>query len=182
MIVVIEGVDGTGKSTVCRLLATRLNAGYYATPPEEYRNMRTLVDKEASAEAHYRFFLQGVCLASNELRDLQQRGMRVVVDRYWMTTVAYHRAMGIDATLKDFGVILLPDFTVYLEVTPQVQQERLQRRGLTSGDLRTLQIQNRVREEYALLLEGCSNVLRIDTTKPTPEEVVDLILAALKPV
>ena len=67
MFLVLEGADGTGKTTLCGVLAKRLNATPYMTPPKKYMELRTRVDKDAPADEHYRFYRDGVYDASQEI-------------------------------------------------------------------------------------------------------------------
>lgn len=90
MFIVFEGVDASGKTTVARLLANHLQAVYYATPPKEFLARREEVDLSASADDHYRFYLEGLRQASAEIWDLLAEGKTVIGDRYWATTYIYH--------------------------------------------------------------------------------------------
>lgn len=60
MIINLEGVDATGKSTIARLLAKRLGGAYYSTPPQSFLEQREKIDSFASPEEHYLFYLKGL--------------------------------------------------------------------------------------------------------------------------
>ncbi len=180
MIVVFEGLDGTGKSTLCRAFAAFLKAEYYPTPPKHFLARRNEIDAHASKERHYRFFKAGVLVATREIRDLVHEGKQVAVDRYWMTTVAYHRAMGVDAQRKDFTDLCDPDATIYTEARDEIRLQRIMTRGLTAGDQRTLSIQESTRVEYEKLLLAHRNVFRVDTSSINQREGLQLVLKALQ--
>ncbi|MDE2079641.1 MAG: hypothetical protein KGI73_04650 [Patescibacteria group bacterium] len=179
MIVVIEGVDGTGKSCISKLLAKALGAVLYSTPPERYLAERDDIDARAGASEHYRFYLQAVRDASVEIGKLKEAGRSVVVDRYWLTTAVYHRAMGVSVGLSDFEGILLPDATVYLSAASDVQRTRLIGRTPTAGDIRMWDLQEELRRNYEELLVVVERVIRVDTTYISKEEVVKRICAGL---
>ncbi len=173
MFIVVEGVDCAGKGEFCPRLATALGAILYKTPPESMRTEQDKVNAEASDEDHYKYFVRVVQEASQELRDLTAHNV-IVVDRYWMTTVVYHRVMGIPAKLEDFGNILMPDVTIYLSVSPEIQAKRMEGRGMSAGDRRMDGRQDMIRRIYdEVLASKRSTVLRINTSNLTPDEVFE---------
>lgn len=177
MIVVIEGVDGAGKSETGKELARSRNGLFYPTPPPAYMARRHEIDAHATDEDHYRFYLEGVIAASKELEVLRAAHPVIVVDRYWLTTVVYHRVMGIKASLNDFPTIVQPDLTIYLIISPEMQMQRLTLRGMSAGDIRMLTRQSMIRKEYeALLPTLAGKVVCIDTGEKTVGEVVQQIL------
>lgn len=176
MIIVAEGRDGSGKSTVCPKLALAMGAVLYKTPPEHMRAEQDHINATASDIDHYRYFVRVVQEASAELSSMQS-SRNVVVDRYWISTVVYHRAMGIPAKLEDIGDILMPDLTVYLDVSPEVQARRMVGRGMSPGDIRMSGRQDLLRQIYDEVLSTQRNVFRVNTDNTNPEEVVAMILA-----
>jgi len=108
MFVTLEGGDGCGKTTLCAVLAERMGVTAYATPPKKYLQMRERVDKNASAEEHYRFYRDGIYDASDEIGEVLQSGGKVVSDRYWLTTYVYHHVMGVSVSKNDFTSIVHP--------------------------------------------------------------------------
>lgn len=174
MLIVGEGVDFAGKTTALEFLAQELRALYYSTPPKAFSSLRTRIDKFASNEEHYQFYLRAVQAASAELEGLSNLHSTIIVDRYWPTTVAYHRAMGLAADLSDFGQIIQPDLIIYFMVRPDIQLLRLRKRGMTEGDRRDWPFQDLVREKYDEVLASL-NVVRIDTSDLTREEVLQQV-------
>lgn len=173
-----EGVDGSGKSTTCKILAAKLGATLYYTPPKAYLARRNEIDTNASDQEHYHFYLEGIQIASRELEEIVVDQKVIIIDRYWPTTVAYHRAMGVNAKLSDFGPILMPDLTLYFEVRPDVQIERLKHRGMTAGDRRIITRMDRLKAEYEALLLLMPH-LRIDTSNRSPEQIAADIVRQL---
>lgn len=178
MIVAVEGIDCAGKGEVCPRLAAALQGVLYKTPPESMRKEQDRVNAEATDTEHYHYFVRVVKAASEELAVISTSGP-VVVDRYWMTTVVYHRVMGVSAKLEDFGEIVMPDLTVYLTVSAEVQSARMVGRGMSPGDKRMDGRQHLIRQMYDDVIATQSNVIRVDTSSITPEQVVDLVVSQM---
>lgn len=138
MFIALEGPDGAGKTTLCSLLATRLEATPYATPPKKYREVRTKIDKNSSAEECYKFYRDGIYHASEEIAEILKRNGKIVCDRYWLTTYTYHQIMGVDVSKEDFQYIVIPILTIILSLNHEVQLNRMIQRGLSVGDRKSL--------------------------------------------
>jgi thymidylate kinase len=100
-IVVVEGVDGTGKTTIARELAMQLGYTYVKTPDERYAALKRYYDcPGVSAEARLTFY----CFAVREtvmsaLEDTSAPGL--VLDRYRLSCKYYHLLAGADPELID---------------------------------------------------------------------------------
>jgi len=110
--VAIEGLDGCGKSTVARLLARRIQAFYYPTPPPLYRKIRHAVDGSHSRVEHFHFYVAALIRASREIEMLLEQGP-VVADRYLASTAAYHAPwLNGDLRVLDGLPIIAPRMSV----------------------------------------------------------------------
>ena len=136
LFIVVEGQDGSGKSTIAKILSDRLNGLFYQTPSGYYRQIRELVDKNADVIEHFLFYLAVIRYASQQIRDiLQQR--TVVCDRYFYSTFAYHRALEVGVEINiDQLQLVMPDYIFYLQISPETQTQRLCQKGdsKTFGD------------------------------------------------
>jgi len=137
------------------------------------------INATASNEDHYQYFIKVVQEASAELALLKDRN-NVIVDRYWMTTVVYHRVMGIAAKLEDMGEIIMPDLTVYLSVSPEIQAARMISRGMSPGDIRMYGCQHLLRQAYEEVIAGRSDVIVIDTSALSVDQVIRKVLDFVK--
>jgi thymidylate kinase len=181
MLITLEGADGCGKTTLCHILAERLGATAYATPPKKYLEARDQVDKQASAEEHYRFYRDGVYDAHNEIVSLLENNGKVVTDRYWLTTYTYHQIMGVAVSKSDFTSIIQPDLTVILALNHETQIKRMQDRGMSVGDLRVLDKQMEVAKAfYQNVTEFNIPFIVIDTQRFSPDQCAEIVITAIK--
>src|SRR5205823_4351924 len=99
----------------------------------------------------------------------------VVCDRYLVTTMAYHRAMGLtlDLNLQNFNLIE-PDFTFFLELGDERERQRRlrERRHYTATDaiLDNARLRNKLLHEYRNY-----SMISVDTSHITADEVVQQI-------
>lgn len=173
--IVIEGIDGCGKSAVARLLAERLGAWCYETPPPPFTCIRRHIDAYASVEVHHLFYLAAVLYASDEIRALLHT-QDVVCVRYVMTTVVYHSVLGSALQLDVESLhCVQPDYVFLLCVTDEAERQRRieQRRIKTAADalLENADLRQRLITEYEKF-----SAVHIDTTHLNQEQVVQTII------
>ncbi|MEZ4434218.1 MAG: AAA family ATPase [bacterium] len=138
--VVLEGLDGVGKSTLTSRLAERLGGAALDTPgmssPLRAQVLDTLGLHQAS---RCLFYAATVVSVGARARHLADTGHPAVVDRYWLSTRAYARARGVAAPLGDVeAMVPAPDQTILLLLDEGERQRRLGRRGTTTADRETL--------------------------------------------
>lgn len=140
--IALEGLDGAGKSTVGRLAAALLDAECLSTPAAGLRDVRDRIEAEYADSPLARALFYASCVAaiSDRARRNLANGRSTVVDRYWLSTLAY---ASLDGVRLELGAVeaglLLPDATFFLEVPRDVRRVRMTARGLvTSGDLDSL--------------------------------------------
>ncbi len=139
--IAVEGLDGSGKSTLTEHLARSLGAELHTTPNAQLRSLRPdilegLADSPVARQA---FYLATVAHASDHIRRSLQRGRSVVLDRYLLSTMVYAAQRGEFLrwpALEDW--LLPPDLTVFLDLPLQVRERRLAQRGLSAADVETL--------------------------------------------
>ena len=186
--IVIEGLDGSGKTTQAKLLATKLSQSHralYTAEPSQgrigkfirksclYEEKRLLNTVEALLFAADR--LEHV---ENEIKPALQEGRLVISDRYIYSSLAYQGSAGlsIDWIEEINKYALKPDFAVFIDVAPETVLRRLRRR---KSVMETLETQRKVREIY-LQFVAKGDLLRIDGDKPVEDVVEDLVEVVLK--
>lgn len=183
-LIVIEGLDGTGKSTLARGLALHLRALCLSTPGERLRSAREVFDGAQVSVAAQLFYAASVALAAAEAKVAMAAGRDVICDRYWLSTWVYapERGGAVDLDAVESG--LLPaDYTLLCEVKEEERQARLRRRGMTGADRDTLAPARsaalRMRYRAGLGREVAGRGILLDLTGLSPEESVAAALQAV---
>ena len=138
--VVFEGLDGVGKSTTARHFAKVIGAEFLATPDRELAEARRLLEPvfEAHPEARMLWYAATVMRVSDRVKGLLRLGRPVVVDRYFLSTLAYAALRGANLGLTEVeGVLVVPDLTVFLYAPLSVRDSRMRLRSLNSTEDRS---------------------------------------------
>ncbi|WP_328916910.1 MULTISPECIES: AAA family ATPase [unclassified Streptomyces] len=168
----LEGLRGTGKSTVAPLLAVARGAVLVPTVPTIYQPVRREVDVRDNVEARMAFYLSALFTATDDIRRHLSAGTPVVVDSYFARCLANHRAFG-----SRLRVTLPPDLpqpvTYHLVCGREERQRRLaaRRKPVSRWDELAEDTSGHITNEYALF-----PMYRVDTTERSPEQVVTTIL------
>jgi dTMP kinase len=187
--VALEGVDGSGKSTVAAALARRLaDRGFEVVAVREPggtelgEEIRRLVlhssDMAPWAEAAL-FAAQRAQLAAEVIEPALDRGAWVISDRSYFSSLAYQggaRGLGVDAVRSLNETVLhgvVPDLVVVLEIDPEValrRQHDPDRIGSTGVDFQT-----RVAETFTgLVARDPSGVVVVSASRDLERVVEDV--------
>ena len=150
-ILVFEGLDGVGKTELSKAVARALGAHWLTTPDEQTRAVRETVEDawRESPEARHLFYAASVVAAGKQAADLVRQGQDVVIDRYWLTTLAYSRAAGTHVDLSGLEALLVPaDATLWIDLDEAERRRRLGVRGATRGDLWSMDASATLRFHY----------------------------------
>ncbi|MDO6611378.1 deoxynucleoside kinase [Shewanella sp. 1_MG-2023] len=184
MFIVIEGLDGVGKSTISAALAEALNTELLSTPGDKFRNVRNELDDifRDNHQARQLFYTSTVVSIAEDIRQLIKDGKSVVVDRYWLSTQVYHhwKSEGNHFELLELKKSLLkPDVTIYLELSLAQRENRLiERNDSNSEDNLTLseKADDELRQLYSDYsideVTGC--FLSVDANKNVNELVLHI--------
>lgn len=180
LLVAIEGLDGCGKSTLARALADSNGAVFLRTPQDLDATTRTSMEAHCarSVLARMLFYSATVAAAAIEIRAALAAGRSVVVDRYWLSTVVYHRVMGSPCMLDEVADALpTADFTIFLHAPLEVRAQRVRSRGqATDADRWSLQpgpsqqIEDLYRELGRRPIAG--RFIELDASQRTPDELI----------
>lgn len=174
---VVEGLDGVGKSTVAKALADKIKADYVATPLPELRKKKAMFDTGSNLLGRFFYYMEGNYHLSDKIND-GGIGLPIVIDRYIVSTLAYHNAMLKEDTFKyvKWENLFVPKIGFYLFAEKEARLNRMRNReNLTRTDLifeRNHNLARRIEDQYNLLTK---DYVRIDTTRLNQKEVVDII-------
>jgi dTMP kinase len=181
-LLVLEGIDGAGKSTLGRALAAHLRSrGLTVTTSREPTDgpHGTALRKSAKAgrlslAEELGLFLQDRAQHVAELiGPALRRGEVVILDRYYISTAAYQGARGADpqqVILQNETFAPRPDLVLLLDIDPLGGTGRILRRGDQPDDFEAVTYLAKVRDIFLSLPQPY--IRRLDATLP-PDEVFD---------
>jgi len=201
-LITIEGVDGTGKTTLATALLERLTAhGVDARLMREpggvetSERIRDLVkDPALTVGARAEALLYAAAraqLVDQALAPVLESGAWVLLDRFVDSSLAYQgvgRGLGVDAVreLNRFATGgLAPDRTLLLSLDPQVARARAFDRGAAAGEAPDRleregdEFFARIREAYLALAAAEPGRVRVLDASQAPSAVLDQALGAL---
>lgn len=186
LFVALEALDGVGKTTLARDLADRLGGVAMDTPGTELRacSPAVLAALGPHQVARCLFYAASVLVAGRRARDLVDGGTSVVMDRYWLSTISYARARGVELDLTAIEVAVpRPDYTVLVTLDEDERQQRLRGRGCTEADRETLAAEFRARVLREMTSDERAAPLRpaliVDLTGADRVAAVDRVVHAL---
>jgi dTMP kinase len=189
--IVIEGLDGSGKTTQAKLLARKLEKTHRVLLTAEpscgkigafIREDCLYEEKRLPTEAEALLFAADrIEHMYSEVKPALDDGKLVICDRYVYSSLAYQGGVGLSLEwIKTINArALQPDFSIFIDVPPEQVIERLQRK---KSVMETLETQQKVREVYLKYVEK-GELVRIDGNKPkdaVAEELYSKVLALLK--
>lgn len=172
--IIIEGLDGSGKTTQAVLLTKKLSESYnvFCTAEPSNGKIGTFIresclygEKRIPTEAEALLFAADrIEHIQNEIRLALDEGKLVICDRYIYSSLAYQGSAGLSLDwIKTINArALQPDVAFFIDVDPKRVLERLQRK---KSVMETLETQQKVREVYLKFVEK-GELLIIDGDKP----------------
>jgi len=137
-LIALEGIDGCGKSTQARRLVEALaDAGIPAVSfrepgDTEYgRELRRVFveGRDISPEEEMRLFLEDRLIdVRDNIKPALAAGRHVVMDRYYLSSVVYQGALGLDPAMiraRNEEIAPRPDLTLILDLTVDVALQRI---------------------------------------------------------
>lgn len=189
--VVLEGIDGSGKSSVAKEVARRLGRRAVLTrePTQSWigKAVHEGIARKVSPYTDALLFMADRAQHTIEINELISKGKVVVSDRYYHSTVAYQAAYLqnqfegdafrwlLDANLR---ISRKPDLTALLVIPPELGLERIRGRRELSRFER-LSFLKKVHSNYLRLARSDRSIVKIDGTKDL-ETVVKEVLGLVR--
>ena len=165
LFIVLEGIDGSGKSTQAKLLTEKLeHLGHkvYITAEPTKSPMGVLIRDifNHKMEADHKV-IAGLFVAdrlhhlTNKVDGVLQKlaeGYTVIMDRYYFSSYAYHSAhmdmqWVIDANRMS-AELLRPDINIFIDIPVEISMERIVNNRTNIELYETQENQTKVREKY----------------------------------
>jgi dTMP kinase len=182
--VVIEGLDGVGKSTVSRQLAKDIGANLFHTPDSRLDEIRPIFDNSSIATRTAYYYACNY-LVSDQI-EYQLKTKSAILDRYYGSTIAASYSHGLieESILKNkvneiSSKLLSPNLIVHLELPENERISRMHNRGDEfNRDEKKLMIDHDFRNRFLKALDIVSNIT-INISGLTPVEISSLIIREL---
>lgn len=180
----IEGMDGVGKSTTCKILAERLVYEFVEKP------LHYLFDDSDNEIKQYQKIAKRVNSNPNRTFTAWYYGLNniylyekfkdknIVTDRHIVSNYCWS---GTKDNMDIYNLILKkigkPKLTIILYATPEAILKRLKHRDINDSDINKVNLSEKAYERMIYFCETKKlEYLVIDTSNKTPEETVDLIM------
>jgi dTMP kinase len=188
-LLVLEGIDGAGKSTLARRLSDRLRqlgvASTISREPTEGPHGRELrrsakAGRLPLAEELELFVKDRAEHVAKVIRPALRTAEVVILDRYYFSTAAYQGARGADpeaiiARNEEFAPV--PDLVLLLDLDPQAGVGRVTNRGDSPDEFEALSYLAKVRETFLALQRPY--LVKIDASRAMAEVFADCDAALL---
>jgi len=138
--ILLEGLDGIGKTTQSHFLRNYFDGILLKTPPEiivPYRNY-FVNEKPEYREVYY---MLGNIISFKEMKRLTESGTNVIIDRSFLSTLAYIYGKDLSYPIPDTQIewshlIEKPDYMFFLRLNNKTRLQRLIDRGdMTEEDI-----------------------------------------------
>lgn len=164
--IVVEGLDGSGKSTQIKMLKEYLKSKgekvYMTAEPSEGRIGKTLREMLSEDIPTDMYFQAGMFLADridhctnpeNGIKKMLEEGYAVISDRYYYSTFAYQGTKSdMDYIMKinlDCPAILRPDVCIFLDLNPEICKGRIDtNRGKTEMYEKNIEVMKSIRKNF----------------------------------
>lgn len=184
-IILLEGLDGSGKTSITHWLSTKLGGTALCTPPPEWADIRPLYRGEDEGIARA-FYSAANYLAADVILATAERAPFVVVDRWWCSTCAMALANCLTrTTLPAEGDTVYvwphdlprPDVGFFLHVDEAIRIARIRKRAPEDAEERRLSSKSEMRATAAEAYRRTRLLSAV--ASPTYPIAVNAILAEL---
>jgi dTMP kinase len=188
-LIVFEGIDGAGKTTVSRKIVEILSSKgfktFYTKEPSDspfaqlLNDLKTKIDTGPIIDA-LAMSLDRAFHMMNEVEPRLAEGYVVVMDRYYHSTIAYQGAMGADIKwIRDINrVFRRPDIAFYLDVSVETAMRRIRDKKSRWPFYEFKDFLSKVRDIYLKLVEE-NELIYVDAERDL-NDVINQVIKILR--
>lgn len=188
---VLEGIDGSGKTTCMELLKGRAaregagNVAFTSEPTDRGRAMLALMARDGGPHPDtachvYAADRSGHLYGKGGVREALDAGLAVFCDRYLFSSIVYQGLLGDPVLPEEINKRFpLPEAVLWLDIGADEAMERIARRGKPRPAAESAEFLREARELYGSLFFNweeagtAMRIVRVDASRP-PEEVADI--------
>ena len=186
MHIAIEGIDGVGKTTICKMLAEKLNFKFIEKPLhylfdsnnefQNYIRIRDYVNVQENKVFTSWFYGLGNIFLYHKFKD-----KNIITDRHLVSNYFWS---GDESSQPVFDCIIeligKPDYTFLLYANEEEIIKRLKKRDINDSDIKKVQLNNKALTKMKKFLSNYDMKHQvIDSTALNQEEVLNIILKYL---
>jgi len=161
--IIFEGLSGSGKTTIAKLLATTVSGIYISASPKFITYIREVLGRDRNLDKRFSYYLLGNAHCSEVARKI--RIFRpVICDRYIHSTIAMHTLLGVSTRFEIASSGLLqPDISFFLLASDE--QERRKRVDLRNKKNKydAMQENDKFRRKYIEYFRSIGSFVFIET-------------------
>lgn len=191
-VVALEGLDGTGKTSIGEKLAEYLNATFCHTPHTDYNSLRKELDGRQSIDSLL-FYLSAVAY---DIENWRNSGSQLlIIDRYWISSLAYYCLKAqlsdevSDIQIKRFyerinQILPEPSIIIHLNCNREIRLNRIKQRSVAGfGDNTSLEYE----ECYISLLNKIlayskADLIHFDTSNYTSDTAAKFLAPKIREI
>lgn len=187
-LILIEGLDATGKSTLVTNLSGVIDAVVIRNPPDilderiSKNDLRIFFDEVGGARR--REFYRSANFISSEMARIAMNQSWVIMDRYWPSTAAFATMDTFEKGWEPLGVypkgFLKPDMMFLLTVSEDERKARLSKRNVPETDEESRLFINHQQRDLIQLGYRAFNPIEIDTSNLSELEVLRIVLQGIE--
>ena len=123
-IIIVDGVDCTGKTSVCKMFSKEYNWQYLSTPSGELKNKLKELDKSGNQMTGFICLLLSVFEISDKIKEIRSN---IICDRYYQTLISYSKALKFSNEFIKLDKLPIEkgDLSVHLYVDYETIRNRL---------------------------------------------------------
>jgi len=187
MHIAIEGMDGVGKTSTCKLLAKKINFKFIEKPLHylfdtegsfyNYIRIRDYVNQQENRQFTSWFYGLGNIFLYHKFGN-----ENIITDRHLLSNYVWSGDETSEVVFDCLTTILKnPDCTFILYANDEILKERLKMRDKNDPDIGKIRFNNKsIKKMEQFLLKNNMKYYKIDTSHLNLEEVVDRIVGILR--